>query len=155
MATNKDLQKRLKEELETMFKDYRMKGEDGESTPFHFYEGAAPIPKTDEDPTFIPYMVARTAAGKVPDDNYGFTTARALIIVATYENDEAYPSNADVLQIIDKIIERFQTHPSMGAYTRTGDIEWTLSDEDTYPYFFGGVELSFILPTIFREDEYA
>jgi len=153
--TNKHLQQTLKAELERMFKDYRMKGEDGEPTPFHFFEDAAPIPKTDEDPTFIPYMVARVSAGKVPDDNYLFTTARALIIIGTYENNEDYPSNTDILQVIDKVIERFQKQPNMDEYTRTGDIEWTLSDEDTYPYHFGGIELSFILPTIFREDEYA
>lgn len=155
MATIKHLQYTLNEEMKRMFGDYRMKGEDGEPAPFHFYENAAPIPKTDDDSTFIPYIVSRVSAGKVPDDGYVFTTARALIIIGTYENNEAYPSNTDVLQIIDKIIDRFQKTPSMGEYTRTGDIEWTLSDEDTYPYNFGGMELSFILPTIFREDEYA
>lgn len=153
--TIRSLQRTLKEELEDMFKGYRMKGEDGEPTPFHFYENTAPIPKTDDEPTPFPYIVARVQAGKIPDDNYLFTTAKALIIIGTYEDDETYPSNSDVLQIIDKIVERFQKKPAMGAYTRTGDIEWTLSDEDTYPYYFGGVELSFILPTIFREDENA
>ena len=57
---------------------------------------------------------------------------------------------------IQRICDRFAAKPLLAQkYYARQHIQWALQDEDTYPYYFGGIEITFNLPKIGREDDYA
>ena len=61
-----------------------------------------------------------------------------------------------MMNIIQKIYERFAKNAILAKkYECTMPIEWALQDEESFPYFFGGMALQFETIRIRREDPYA
>jgi hypothetical protein len=50
---------------------------------------------------------------------------------------------------------RFGKNPSCWRFNLRYPIEWSLSDEDTYPYYYGGLLMHFEVAAIEKEDELA
>jgi hypothetical protein len=55
------------------------------------------------------------------------------------------------MNAIDRITRRFCEEPTIGipghkSFRCLPEMQWDLQDEDTYPYYFGGVELKFWVP---------
>lgn len=153
----RDLQEAAKNEMQTLFADYRIKGADGNPTGFNFFVGKVPLPTSDDEPEPIPYILVRSVTGVVPESAKDSPqTAKVVFMVATYDDNETYTAENDVLAVIQRIIERFSIDTLLaGKYNRTGDMEWSLADEDTYPYQFAGIEINFTLPSLAREDDYS
>ena len=42
-----------------------------------------------------------------------------------------------------------------GKYTIQYPITWALQEEESYPYYFGGMGMAFEIASIVREDRYA
>lgn len=60
------------------------------------------------------------------------------------------------MNIIAKVYERFAKFPVLnGKYTVQYPILWTLQDEESYPFYFGGVNLVFEIAAVRREDPYS
>ena len=151
-----DLQNALYNEMQVMLADYRVKDETNNPSPSNFYRGKVPLRTSDEDPSYIPYILVRVREGIVPESQSDNSTAKAVIVIAVYDDGADYVVENDVLSVIQRIIERFSKDALLGdKYNFTGRMEWALSDEDTYPYQFGGVEIEFTLPTIVKEDDYS
>ena len=61
----------------------------------------------------------------------------------------------DVLNLIEKVYQRFARDPVLAhQYICQQDFEWGLQDEDTWPYFFGAIGMSFSYMGIQRESKY-
>ena len=53
-------------------------------------------------------------------------------------------------------MERFGKNPVLGGrFVMKPALDWSLSDEDTYPYYYGGLLMQFEVPAIEKEDELA
>ena len=106
-----------------------------------------------EDP--YPYIIVRVEQGKIEGIDQEQTVFVNLIIGVIdrgYENQ----GHKDVLNIIQKIYERFAKNAILAKkYECTMPIEWALQDEESFPYFFGGMALQFETIRIRREDPYA
>ena len=150
-----DAQKALAEDLRVLFADTRLKGEDGKKRSISIFESMIPHPQTVEEPEPFPYAVVRADSGKFVEDSDDTSTAKLLILLGVYDDDEKYPLDRDVLMLIDRIAERYSKNYILSDYfQRVGEIEWSISDEDTYPYCFGGLEINFTIPKIPKEDDY-
>ena len=58
--------------------------------------------------------------------------------------------------IITKIYERFAKMPVLnGKYTIQYPILWAIQDEESYPYYYGGMSLLFETAAVRREHPYA
>ena len=91
----------------------------------------------------------------MPEDYDTFPTANVVILIAYHDPDLSNDGNKYVMTAIHRIIERFRKNSLLAnMYNQTGNIEWTMSDEDTFPYFFGGIQMTFTLPKIERESDY-
>lgn len=150
-----DAQKALAEDLRVCLADTRLKGEDGKIHAITVFENMLPHYNTDEERDPIPYAIVRADSGKFVEDSDDNNTAKFLILLCVVDEDEKYPTNRDILLLIDRIVERYPINCILSDFfRRVGDIEWSISDEDTFPYCFGGVEINFTIPKTVKEDDY-
>ena len=50
-----------------------------------------------------------------------------------------------------KLIDRYAAEPLLAKkYRARQDMEWALQDDESHPYFFGGVRIKFDIPKIGR-----
>jgi hypothetical protein len=150
------LQDALVEELNHIFKDYLYKEPGGERVPIKVYPQNIPVNESDDEADPIPYIIVRLNSGD--DDGKGdrFNTVKVVIIIGIWDDALAAQGHRDVLNIIQKVYERFQENPNLNniaAYT--GDFHWALQEDGYYPYFFGACTLNFYIAAIRREDRFA
>ena len=108
---------------------------------------------TGPDP--YPYIIVRIDDGEI-ENAYSAQTASINLLIGIYEPDYDKQGHKDVLNIIAKIYERFAKVPVLnGKYTIQYPITWALQEEESYPYYFGGMGMEFEIASIVREDRYA
>lgn len=118
-----------------------------------------PIPQgndmDDEDvdtDIYVPYIIARIQDGSFEDWGEAHKV-RVTLIICTYDPDTNRQGWRDVMSIITRIFRRFAADPHVGNFTCELPIEWAKQDEvETYPYYFGGMQLSFSGPGVLIED---
>ena len=169
------LQDDLVEELKLVFKDLRYKTPKGELSEINVFPQALPIPEPTEppeaespeyleeglgtaDPVKVedpyPYAIVRIEEGKIEtiDGNQAVTV---LILLGSYNDDLKNQGHKDILNMIQRIYERFAKNAILAQkYELVHPVTWTLQEEESYPYFIGGVALTFNTLEIRREDPY-
>lgn len=169
------LQDDLVEELKKIFDGFRLKNPLGELSEINVFSQALPIPApvappadaeqelieeglVDTDPVKVedpyPYAIVRVQEGKIETID-GAQSVAAFIILGVYDESLQNQGHKDVLNMIQKIYERFAKNAILaGKYELLHPIEWTLQEEESYPYFIGGMALNFSTLPIRREDPY-
>lgn len=109
------------------------------------YDQGLPIREKGENDPF-PYIVVRISKGGIasPRDPH---KVDLFLLIGIYENDKRNIGHRAVLEIIETIQEHYEKHPTLcgGAFQFTDPFTWVLQDEPSYPYYFGGCNLSFNL----------
>ncbi|MCM1220571.1 MAG: hypothetical protein NC548_39400 [Lachnospiraceae bacterium] len=167
------LQNELADELKRILSDIQLKTPQGGKSSINIFEQLLPMPEpsgqeeiapellenglaeeqTAPDP--YPYIVVRIADGEIEDENSA-QKVNLTLLIGIYEPDYDKQGHRDILNIIAKIYERFAKFPVLnGKYTVQYPILWTLQDEESYPFYFGGVNLGFEVAAIRREDPYS
>ena len=153
-----DFQAELVKEIETITSHIVYKTADGGTkTGVTAYNQQLPQVTEDEEDAsaFFPYAIVRLVDGETQDDDDCWAV-KTDILIGCYDESNDTNGHLDVLTTIQKICDRFAKKPLLASkYMANQHIQWGLQDEDTYPYFFGGVEITFFLPKIGREDDYA
>lgn len=169
------LQDDLVAELKEIFNGFRLKNPQGEWSEINVFPQALPIPApvappedaepelieeglADTDPVKVedpyPYAIVRIQDGKIETIN-GAQNVTVLIILGVYDESLENQGHKDVLNMIQKIYERFAKNAILaGKYELLHPIEWTLQEEESYPYFIGGIALNFGTLPIRREDPF-
>lgn len=167
------LQSELADELRKILADFRLKNPKGETSSINIFEQLLPMPKPSDrmeiapellenglveeqtDPDPYPYILVRTQDGEIENEDSAQKVNLALLI-GIYDPDYSKQGHKDILNIIAKIYERFAKMPVLnGKYIIQYPILWALQDEETYPYYFGGMNLTFEIAAIRREDPYS
>lgn len=168
------LQDDLAADLAETFKHFRLKNPQGETASLNIFKQSLPIPtakdipdtvtdedleegiynaEAEEDP--YPYIIVRVEQGTIENIDQEQAVIVNLII-GVIDRDYKNQGHKDVLNIIQKIYERFAKNAILAKkYECVMPIEWALQDEESYPYFFGGMALKFETIPIRREDPYA
>ena len=150
-----ELQKDLAAEVENILKDVITKDVDGnQRSGVTAYRQFLPkVTEDDEDETkFFPYAIIRLSEGTTPDD---FTPwlVTVDILLGCYDTDVNMGGGDSILIMIRRIIDRFSQEALLSRKFRCeSKMDWAVQDEDTYPYFFGGVRLQFNIPKIGRSE---
>ena len=125
---------------------------EGDVDPEVIEEGlAASELENPEDP--FPYAIVRLTDGKIEqiDQNQ---TVTVLVIFGVYNKAYDNQGHKDILHMIQKVEERFGKNAVLAnKYECVMPINWALQDEDSYPFFVGGLTLSFETLGIRREDD--
>jgi hypothetical protein len=148
----------LVSELQELFSELKLKSIDDGYKKLSIYKQALPIP-ADEDPEPFPYIVVRTVDGGTTSPSKS-EVVRVALMIGIFDDDTKNQGYSDLLNIIEKIKNHFEKFPILKSmYSRLTSeeypLKWTLSEEDTYPYFFAGIEMSFAMPKVIREDLYS
>ena len=127
----------------------------------HGFKGYAQfLPKlvnNDADPDqFFPYFIVRIDKGATEDAD-SLWTVTVDILLGVHDADTQNEGHFTVLNAINRITKRFAEEATLGfagrkAFRCHADMNWALQDEDTWPYFFGGVELRFDVPKPMRKE---
>ncbi|MCD8204717.1 MAG: hypothetical protein LUC16_02700 [Coprobacillus sp.] len=170
------LQDALVSELTKMFKDYISRDQYGPVKGINVYSQNLPIPKSapppeyDLDPAVVeeglmasdvsnvpepfPYIIVRANQGVI-ETIEGEQEVEFYLLIGVYDNRLDNQGHKDVLNIIQDIYERFSKCALLDhRYECAMPIEWALQDEESYPYYFGGMTLRFLTHPIRREDPY-
>ncbi len=104
-----------------------------------------------EDP--FPYTVVKIDTGTIADP----VVVNTVLIVGIYDSNKKNQGHRTVLNIIQKINERFSKNPTLaGAFRMSEDsFKFAMPEEDSYPYFFGAINMSWQAPAFRREDKFA
>lgn len=159
-----ELQDDLIEELKIVFSGFLLKtpaidlesGEPSMSEP-NLFSQSLPIRKDDADDDPYPYIIVRMDSGDMKQDHPHMVKVR--IVIGSFDDSTDTNGHKDVLNIIQKIYERFARNPVLAnKYVMKDDSEnpftWVLQDDDTYPYYFGAVEVTWETSAIRRESQF-
>lgn len=79
-----------------------------------------------------------------------------MIILGVYDDDVTGAGYMHILTMIERITNRFLEEPLLDhKYRAEATMNTAIQDEDTYPYYFGAIEMTFNLPKIERRDEFS
>ena len=149
----------LAEETEEVLRHMRCPSPHGDSEIHIFKYGLPVIPldgeEGEEDEPF-PYLIIRPAEGETGEGISSTHQVHVGMLIGIYDRDTGKKGDIHVLKLIKDIMERFMKNPALaGKYYAEEKINWVLQAEDTYPYFFGGIEMTFNIPAVRRESKYA
>lgn len=145
------LQDELCTELEKLLSHQTFKTPAGEKK-IKTYKQYLPLNREDEETEELhPYIVTRIVDGNT---EIGKSNCNILLIIGIYDNGEDMQGHKTLLNIINDIQQRFLEKPLLGKqFIASPKITWTLQEEDaddTWPYFYGGMYMSFEAPGISR-----
>ena len=147
------LQDELCKELEKIFEHTTFKAPSGEKK-IKAYKQCVPLNRgndaEDEDEP-QPYIIVKLVDGNT---EVAKGECNILLIISIYDNDNAMQGHEVLLNIINDIQQRFIETPLLGeCFIAKPKMTWTLQEEDTdetWPYFYGGMYMSFEMPGISR-----
>ena len=156
-----DLQRWLVEEIGEILKDVPSKKDTGfTTTGFTGYEQFLPVLQNDDDDPdqFFPYYIVRLDKASTKDEG-DLWTVTADILLGIHDARTENNGHRILLDAITRITTRFSMEATSGnprykAFRCLPEMEWGLQDEDTWPYFFAGIELKFVMPKPERRDPF-
>ena len=153
--TATELQEQLCQEIKNIFKGVFFCDSMGQRVPMNVFEQGLPIRESEEEPDPIPYIIVRIETGTTRsgvDPQEVFVT----LLIGCFDGSKENNGHKIVLGAIQKIHERFEKEPMLANQFMFQDpFEWVLSDEETYPYYFGAASMVFKTAAIRKEDRFA
>ena len=149
--TPQNLQDEIKEMLEEVSKEIDWKDIDENQTKLSVFKQNLPKRDTDEDDPF-PYCIIRLVSGSHNAINDEENSMRVLLLFGLCDNG-LENQGEPMLNLINRIVLRLSQNNVLKTFYQKGKIEWAIDDEDTYPYFFGGMDLTFVPAFIPRREE--
>ena len=129
----------------------RRKAEDGAGE----YQDSIDYEDQEEDAVLkCPWAVVKIGGGEIKGSN-GEQMVKTAISFGIYNQSEENKGHEEVMNLIQRVYERFAKDPILDRqYIHKGDFEWALQEEDTYPYFFGAISMTFSFSGFRREIKY-
>ncbi|WP_110291625.1 hypothetical protein [Lachnotalea glycerini] len=150
-----ELRHDLASELETILNHMNFKNQEGNDCKLNIMEQNLPVQMDDDDTDPYPYLLVRLMDGEMSEEE--ITQSVSINLIIGIYSDDTNAQGADfVLNVIQDIICRFRKCPILNKkYVLNQKLKWALQTDDTYPYYFGGMELNWQAPNIQREGIYS
>lgn len=98
-----------------------------------------------------PYVIVRIPGGELPDQDTR-QQVEAILVVCVCDPDPGRQGFRDALHIVNTILTHYGENNIVGRrYEVQYPIKWVTQEEDTHPYYFAGMALTFAAPAIFKE----
>ena len=143
------LQDDLITEFKNLFTESRYKNVDGDDVSLNIYPQHLPAKSKQDDLSHFPYVVVRLMDG---EDDSQQNSARVTIIVGICDDEDTFQGHKIVLNIIQKIYEFLATKKYVEKYEIKYPIPWTLQEEDSYPFYFGGMDTNWIIGKVIQDE---
>lgn len=153
--TQESLLDALAEDLAALFQRRRLKSSSGAERPVRVYPQDLPFregpDETEADEPPEPYILVRLPSGELPDQDAPHRLD-ALLVICVQDPSPDRQGYRDALHIVNTILHRYGGNGVVGGrWVLQYPIKWLLQDEDTHPYYFAAMALSFEGPAIYKE----
>lgn len=143
--TARDLQKAIKADLRALFANDQFKTPDDHMASPQLFSQFLPKRKTDDEEDPFPYIIVRIDSGGI-DTQTDPHKVVVLLVIGIYDDDEQNNGHEAVLEIIERIQRHYEETPALKEFVFTDPFGWALQDEESYPYYYGAVNLTFNAP---------
>lgn len=162
--TNNQLERSLIEEIEALSSDIHLEGIDGQEKRLKGYAEAIPqlpLPtnwneetgdgfgESDPEDALIPYFIVKTTEISYQE---GEGVAKLYLLFCICDHSQEMQGYQTLWNLLNRITGRFRADTILDAFYCEKRMKAVIQDEDTYPYFFGGIEMEWNLPEM-EEDE--
>ncbi len=138
--------------MRNVFKDVYMG--DNREQAVNVFEQALPISTSADDmPEFAPYCIVRISDGSILEAN-GSETVNVLLLFCVMSEQLDMRGYADVLHLMQMAKQYLLEHSviSRAFCIVPESIQWSLQQEESHPYYLGGITLSYHAPAIIRNE---
>jgi hypothetical protein len=161
-----ELQDLFIDDLRTTLAGIPLKNANGSRAKIKLFPQLLPIPETndqqdveDEEETdaeaeFCPYCQVYFDGWELKNDDDDFKTGNIILVFCTYDNNANRQGYRDILNLMNRVEHRFCTQPHLGNFEAVAPMKAEPKDVDTWPYFYGVMELTFLCPRYVKEDHY-
>ena len=147
------LQDFLVKEVKNLFKGFTLKNANGEEAPLNVYPQYLPARKGQKDTAHYPFVVVKLLSGEDPSEEDP-NSCRVLFYCGIFDDNENYQGHKDCMNVMQKIYDHLTRHWVFDKkYEVQYPISWTLTDEDFYPYYYGGLETTWTVGKVTRQDD--
>jgi len=144
------LQKDLVQELEALFQDFKLLSPALLENKVKIFEQGLPVKSKKNDVSNFPYIIVRINEGSIGSEN----VCDVILIFGVYDESEERQGHKDLMNMIQDVCYKYSTERIIAnKYTVIDEIEWTLQEEDIYPYYFGGIAFRVGIPKIYVQDD--
>lgn len=150
MLTPYHLLRALVEAMRELFAPVRMG--DSREDAINVYPQSLPISTSaDDEDEYAPYCIVRLSDGAVSGANEA-ENANVLLLFCVRSEALDMQGYADVLHLMQMAKQYLLEHPVVGgAFDLMPEtVQWKLQQEDSHPYYIGGLTASFACPPIIR-----
>lgn len=171
-----ELQAALRDEVKKITESMKFKTPRGEQAGLNVFEQNLPMrvlnkqveseqtmemdeedEEDEEGMEHFPYCVVKLDAGKSASAEASHQV-NVIIHVGIFDNSIVMDGYKNILNVFEKIRERFRKNPILANRFVAGDeVSWALADEDeeTFPFFYGAMYMEWTTAEFRREDELA
>jgi len=145
------LQDALVEELRRLFCGKKYKNTNGESVALNIFKQHVPLARygNDDMTAAIPYLLVSLDSWSQTASTDA-TECKVIILASVFDDSEEMQGHKDLLNIIEDIYLHLRKHHIIAkTFRMQHPIEAALSDEDTFPFFFGAIETNYYLPNVY------
>lgn len=148
------LQDSLVKDFKEQFKGFLLKNAEGKQVPLNIYAQNLPAKKKSKDSLHFPYLLIRVINGETQEESgLNNDTCEIDFITGIYSDEDNFQGYKDVMNVLEKIKYRLFTKKFyVSRFELIMPYKWTIHDEDTYPYFFGGAETHWKMPILNMDD---
>lgn len=140
------LQDALVSDLKKLFKSRRYKTPDGNTSAVSVFAQNLPKRESEDEDDPFPYIIARLDSGDIENQTSACKIS-VFLLVGIFDDGKQNQGHKTVLEIMETIQRHYEEVPLLdGQFVFTDPFHWALQDEESYPYFFGGVEMRFDIP---------
>lgn len=158
--TNNLLEQCLIKEIEGLSNNLSLKGVKGEERNLKGYPEGLPrmsLPQewsqkemddlgdNDPDDALIPYFIVKTTEISFQDEE---ASAKLYLFFCIYDYSVKAEGYQTLWNLMNRITTRFRTNTVLGAFYCDKSMRAVIQDDDTYPYYFGGIEMTWNLPEL-------
>lgn len=146
------LQDSLVADFKEQLSDILLKNAKGDLVSLNIYPQNLPAKKSQKDTDHYPYIIIRVMEGEDQDIEHE-DTCKIGFIIGTFDDADNYQGYKDVMNLIEKVKHRLFTKQYYEKQFKIDyPFKWLIHDDDTYPYYFGGIESNWDMPKIFMDD---
>ena len=147
------LQDSMIDELNELFANFRSKNVKGEMVPLNIYPQSLPARKAQKDTAHYPFIVVKLLDGEDPDETSS-NTCKLYFHCGIWDDNENMQGHRDCMNILQKLYEHLMRKRMFaGKFIIEYPIRWTLTEEDYYPYYYGGLETNWTIGKVTMPDD--
>jgi hypothetical protein len=140
------LQDAIVNDLQKLFSKRKYLTPDGETAAVSVFAQNLPKRDSEDDDDPFPYIIVRLDSGDIENQTSDYKVS-VFLLVGVFDDSKNNQGHKTVLEMIELIQRHYEETPLLdGQFVFTDPFHWALQDEESYPFFFGGVEISFSVP---------